>query len=121
MNDLNQISKIIVGAAFEVSNRLGCGFLEKVYHNALIVELIHQGLSIESQKMLPVYYRNELVGEYFADILVENKVIVELKTVKEIESIHFAQLLNYLKASNKTLGLLINFAKPKVEIKRVIN
>lgn len=121
MQDINEISKIIVGSAYEVANTLGSGFLEKVYQNALIIELKNKGLKAEAQKLLPVYYKGELVGEYFADILIENEVIVELKTVNELIPIHMAQLVNYLKASNKILGLLINFGKPRVEIKRVIN
>ena len=115
------ITGLILKAAFEVHNALGCGFLEKVYENSLCVELKKKGISFSQQKPINVYYNNEIVGEYFADILVKNSVIVELKTISKIEKIHEAQLLNYLKATNKKIGLLLNFAKPNLEIKRMVN
>ncbi|MCZ7381005.1 MAG: GxxExxY protein [Candidatus Methanoperedens sp.] len=118
---LNELSEKIIGAAFEVSNVLGAGFLEKVYENALNVELNLRGVKIFQQAPLKVYYKNELVGDYIADILVENKVIIELKTVKEFDDIHLAQCLNYLRITGLKLCLLINFSKPRVEIKRIVN
>ena len=118
---LNELSETIIGAAFEVSNVLGAGFLEKVYENALNIELNSRGLTTQLQAPLKIHYKDELVGDYFADILVENAIIIELKTVKEFDSIHIAQCLNYLKITNLKLCLLINFSKPKVEIKRVVN
>ena len=118
---LNELSKKIIGAAFEVSNILGAGFLEKVYENALNKELNLRGLKTQQQVPLKVHYKNELVGDYFADILVENEIIIELKTVKEFDEIHIAQCLNYLKIIGLKLCLLINFSKPKVEIKRIVN
>lgn len=118
---LNELSEAIIGAAFEVSNVLGAGFLEKVYGNALNIELNSRGLTTQPQAPLKIHYKDELVGDYFADILVENAIIIELKTVKEFDSIHVAQCLNYLKITNLKLCLLINFSKPKVEIKRVVN
>ena len=117
----SDLTGVVLKAAFEVHNTLGCGFLEKVYENSLCVELKKKGILFNQQKSINVYYNDEIVGEYFADILVENTVIVELKTISKIEKIHEAQLLNYLKATNKKIGLLLNFAKPKLEIKRMVN
>jgi len=122
MSDLiykNTTGKII-GAAFEVYTNLGYGFLEKVYENALIKELQIRGLDFKSQYPIKVNYKGEEVGEYIADILVENKIIVELKTGKTINSFHEAQLLNYLKATGIKVGLLINFGPKKCEFKRFI-
>lgn len=118
---LNELSEKIIGAAFEVSNVLGAGFLEKVYENALNVELNLRGVKTFQQTPLKVYYKNELVGDYIADILVENEVIIELKTVKEFDDIHLAQCLNYLRITGLKLCLLINFSKLRVEIKRIVN
>jgi GxxExxY protein len=118
---LNELSEKIIGAAFEVSNVLGAGFLEKVYENALNVELKLRGLKTLPQAPLKVHYKKELVGDYIADILVENEIIVELKTVKEFDDIHLAQCLNYLRITGLKLCLLINFSKPRVEIKRIVN
>jgi GxxExxY protein len=118
---LNDVSENIIGAAFEVSNVLGAGFLEKVYENALNLELRSRGFETQQQAPLKVYYKGELVGDYFADILVENEVIIEVKAVKQLDNIHFAQCLNYLRITGLKLCLLINFNKPKVEIKRIVN
>jgi GxxExxY protein len=118
---LNELSEKIIGAAFEVSNVLGAGFLEKVYENALNVELKLRGLKTLPQVPLKVHYKEELVGDYIADILVENEIIIELKTVKEFDDIHIAQCLNYLRITGLKLCLLINFSKPRVEIKRIVN
>ena len=118
---INDITEKIIGASYDVMNTLGSGFLEKVYENALKVELELRGLSVESQKKLDVFYKNHVVGEYFADLFVENKVIVELKSIKQITEIHEAQLMNYLKATKMKVGLLINFGSPKVQIKRMVN
>lgn len=119
--ELNDITEKIIGASYDVMNTLGSGFLEKVYENALKFELENKGLKVESQKPLNVYYKNHIVGEYFADLFVENSVIVELKSSNRLIEIHEAQLLNYLVASKKKIGLLINFGKPRIEIKRVMN
>jgi len=118
---LNDLSENIIGAAFEVSNVLGAGFLEKVYENALYKELAMRGLKVQQQAPLKVYYKGEQVGDYFADILVENEVIIEIKTVKEFNTTHIAQCLNYLKITGLKLCLLINFSKSRIEIKRVVN
>ena len=119
--EINVITEKIIGAAYTVSNTLGAGFLEKVYENSLVIELKKQGLSVEQQKPLNVYYDNKLVGEYVADIIVENNIVIEIKAAKTIDNSHQAQLINYLKTCNKKYGLIINFGKPKVEIKRMIH
>ena len=118
---LNDISEKIIGCAFSVSNALGAGFLEKVYQNALLIELANAGLQAEKEKQIQVLYKNQVVGDYFADILFNQQVIVETKAVQSLNEIHQAQLLNYLKATNLSLGLLINFGTPKIQIKRMIN
>ena len=110
----------IIGAAFEVYNLLGYGFLEKVYENALIKELQIRGLSFKAQYPIKVKYKGEEVGEYFADIFVDDKVIVELKTGETFNPLHEAQLLNYLKATETEVGLLINFRPKKCEYKRFV-
>ena len=109
----------IVGAAIRVRKTLGYGFLEKVYEKALKYELEKAGLHVERQKPINVYYETELVGEYFADLLVENKVIIELKAADTICEEHENQLINYLKATDIEVGLLVNFGK-RPEIKRKI-
>ena len=118
--DINELTYAIRGAIFEVNNILGPGFLEKIYENALLIELRIRGLKTESQVPLKVLYKENVVGEYFADILVENRVIIELKTVECIERIHEAQVLNYLKATGLKIGLLVNFKQRKAEIKRMV-
>ena len=110
----------IVGAAFEVYKTLGYGFLEKVYEKALLIELKLKGISTESQYPIDVFYKDENVGDYRADILVENKIIVEIKAEKKYNPSHEAQLLNYLKATGMRVGILINFGEKKCEHKRLI-
>lgn len=117
----NEITRTVIGCSYTVSNTLGPGFLEKVYENALAHELRSQGLAVEQQKGLTVYYRDIVVGEYLADLLIENCVVVELKAVRAFDDIHLAQCLNYLKATGIRVGLLINFGTQKVQIKRVVN
>lgn len=104
----------ILNAAFKVHNTLGCGFLEKVYENALVYELKLREFKIE------VGYKGEIVGNYISDLIIEEKVVVELKAVEEITGIHKAQMLNYLKAIGCEVGLILNFAKPKLEYKRLV-
>jgi GxxExxY protein len=118
--DVNEITYQINGAVFEVNKVLGPGFLEKVYQNALIVELQTRGLKAESQVPIKVFYKDDVVGEYIADIIVEDKVIVELKTAEKIDKMHEAQLLNYLKATGIQIGLLVNFKHSKADIKRMV-
>jgi len=110
----------INGAVFEVNRILGPGFLEKVYEKALLVEFKARGLEAKSQFPIKVTYKEKIVGEYVADILVEDKVIVEIKTVENLDKIHEAQLLNYLKATGIRIGLLVNFRHERAEIKRMV-
>ena len=117
---LNDITYTINGAVYEVNKVLGAGFLEKVYEKALLVEFHKRGLKAEGQVPIKVSYKDEVVGEYFADIVVDGQVILELKAVEQLQKIHEAQLLNYLKATGYKIGLLINFTHPKAEIKRFI-
>jgi GxxExxY protein len=116
--ELNGLSERIIGCAFQVSNTLGCGFLEKVYENALAHELRKNGLQVKQQSPITVYYDGIVVGEYFADLLVEDTIILELKATKDIPAAFTAECLNYLKATGLPLCLLFNFGKPRVEIKR---
>lgn len=118
--DINELTYQINGAVFEVNRVLGPGFLEKVYENALLVELRKRGLRAESQVPIKVKYKGEVVGDYFADLVVERQVIIELKTVENLQNIHKAQMLNYLKATGMKLGLLVNFKHTKAEIKRMV-
>lgn len=117
-DQLDALTADIIGCAFQVSNTLGCGFLEKVYENALAYELRKHGFDVIQQAPIKVHYEQVVVGEYFADLLVSNAVIVELKAVKEINAAFTAQCLNYLKATKLPICLLLNFGKPRVEIKR---
>jgi GxxExxY protein len=109
----------IIKAAQNVHNALGYGFLEKVYHNAMVMELRKSGFDVESEKPISVYYDGQTIGEYFADIVVADKVILEIKAVQAISPVHEAQLVNYLKAANIDVGLLLNFGK-SLEVKRKI-
>jgi len=118
---LNEVSEKVIGCAFTVSNRMGCGFLEKVYENALTHELSKTGLRTEQQRRLAVLYDSVLVGEYIADLVVEDLVIVEIKAAKNLDGAHMAQCLNYLKATGLNLCLLINFGNPRVAIQRIVN
>ncbi len=118
--DTDVITEKIIGCAYTVSNELGAGFLEKVYENALCLELAKQGLQIEQQSSIVVKYQGQVVGEYFADLIVEGCVIVELKAVKAFDAIHQAQLLNYLKATGIHTGLLLNFGATRIGIKRMV-
>jgi GxxExxY protein len=114
-----EITERIIAAFYKAYNALGYGFLEKVYQNAMELELLKQGLNIVPQAQLKVYYEGVVVGEYFADFLVEGCVIVELKAAEQFASEHHAQLLNYLKATDIDVGLLLNFG-PKLEVRRKI-
>jgi GxxExxY protein len=116
----DKITYEINGAVFEVNRILGFGFLEKVYENALLFELKNRGLKAKNQVPISVGYKDKIVGEYFADIIVENKIVIEIKAINKLLKIHEAQILNYLKATEFKVGLLINFTYPKAEIKRFI-
>ncbi len=115
-----ELTQNIIGAAYEVHNVLGRGFLEKVYQNALAEELRLRGYRAEIEVKIPVYYKDVLVGDYYADILVENRIVLELKALSELTSQHEAQLLNYLKATGFKVGLLLNFGSQRVQIRRKI-
>jgi len=110
----------IIACAIEVHKALGPGFLESVYEAALVVELKRAALKVESQRPLPIYYREVLVGEHRLDLLVEDKIVVELKAISELEDIHFAIVRSYLKAAGLEHGLLLNFATMPLTVKRVI-
>ncbi|HMU43267.1 MAG TPA: GxxExxY protein [Ignavibacteriaceae bacterium] len=114
-----ELTSKIIACFYKVYNTLGFGFLEKVYENALLIELNKSGLIAERQKPIKVQYESQIVGEYFADIIVNNKVILELKAVESLIEEHELQLINYLKATKIELGLLLNFGK-KPEIRRKI-
>jgi len=110
----------IRASIFAVANTLGSGFLEKVYENALAIELRCAGLVVSTQVPIRVFYKRQIVGDYQADMLIENHVLLELKAVSALRPEHEAQLLNYLRATRKPVGLLVNFGQPKVQIKRMV-
>ena len=113
----DELTEKIIGAAYKVFNALGAGFLEKVYEKAMVIELRKSGLNVERQKPIKVYYEGELIGDYYADLYVNNQVIVELKAVEELCKAHEQQLVNYLVATKIDTGLLINFGS-SVKVKR---
>ena len=115
----NPITEKIIGCAYKVSNTLGCGFFEKVYENALAHELRKAGLKVQQQVPIQVRYDGLVVGDYVADLLVEECVLVELKAIQSLEEVHKAQVINYLKATGLRLCILLNFGVPRVEIKRI--
>ena len=117
----DSMTERVLGAVFEVSNTLGAGFLEKVYERALLRELGLRGIRAAAQVPFAVTYKGHSVGEYFADLLVEDVLVVELKCVEHLANEHTAQCLNYLRASGRTFCLLVNFQKPKVEWKRIVH
>ena len=117
----SKLTEKVIGCAFQVSNALGCGFLEKVYERALVHELRKAGLQVQAQYPITIYYDGIIIGNFFADILVENCILIELKALKHLDNSHKAQCLNYLKATNLNLCLLINFGNPRVEINRIVS
>ncbi len=118
--EINRVTEKIINCVYRVSNTLGSGFLEKVYENALVIELKQNGLRVIQQHSVTVFYNAISVGDYTADLLVEDQVIVELKAVKMLDDTHSAQCMNYLKATGFKICLLINFGKPRVDIKRIV-
>ena len=114
------LSYKIIGAAMEVHRELGRGFLEKVYENSLMVMFRNDKIKAMQQASIKVYFKNEIVGNYIADILVEDKIILELKTVEKITDVHKAQALNYLKATGMKLAIIINFKKQSLEYERIV-
>ena len=117
---LDRLTSRILSCGYRVSNALGCGFLEKVYENALAVELRACGLTCDQQRGFHVRYRQEVVGEYIPDLLVNDSVIVEVKAVDSLNRIHEAQCINYLRATGLHVALLLNFHSPKLEKKRLV-
>ncbi len=115
-----ELTSTIIGCAYKVYKNLGFGFLESVYEKALIIEMTKADLKSESQKAIDVYYDDQIVGHFIADLFVEGKIIVELKSVATLTKSHELQLVNYLTATRINIGLLINFGEEKVEIKRKI-
>jgi len=113
-----ELSRQIIGCSFDVINVLGAGFLESVYERALHIALTESGLAVERQKPIEVRFRSQVVGDFYADLLVEGKILVELKAVKAIAPEHQAQIINYLTATGISVGLLINFGNPRLEYKR---
>ncbi|OGV98383.1 MAG: GxxExxY protein [Nitrospinae bacterium RIFCSPLOWO2_02_39_17] len=110
----------IIEASYNVHNGLGCGLLEKIYENSLAWEIELRKRKVSSQREFRVIYRNKEVGVYYADLVIEDKVIVEIKSVEKIDNVHRAQLLNYLRISGLKVGLIINFARPKLEYERLV-
>jgi GxxExxY protein len=119
--EINELTELIINAAYKVGNTLGLGFLEKVYENSLAYELYLTNLDVKQQYSIDVKYKGMITGHYIADLLVNDSVLIEVKSVKDFENAHFAQCLNYLKATGLRVCLLINFSKPKVEVKRIVN
>jgi GxxExxY protein len=115
-----ELTDRLLASAFKIHNALGAGFLEKVYENALVHELAKDGIVCEQQKALKVLYDGIVVGDYVADLVVDDKIIVELKAVKDLNSVFEAQLLNYLKATRLKVGYILNFGNPRFEFKRMV-
>jgi len=115
-----ELTEKIIGCAYSVYNKMGFGFLESVYEKCMLIELRRAGLDAESQQPITVYYDKENVGQFLADIVVNGTIVVELKSVRKIVEAHEVQLVNYLVATGKQVGLLINFGERKVEIKRKV-
>lgn len=118
-DEIDDITERVIGSAFTVSNTLGCGFLEKVYENALAPELRAAGMTVEQQSPIAVHYRERCIGEFTADALVERSVVVELKATDGLSDAHTGQCINYLAATGLKVCLLLNFGKPRLEVKRV--
>jgi GxxExxY protein len=118
---INAKTERVLSAAFRVSNVLGCGFLEKVYENALAYELRKCGFDVQQQYFVTVRYDGVIVGEYIADIIIDEEILVEIKAIKSFDDVHLAQCLNYLKATGMNICLLLNFGTSRVEVKRVVH
>ena len=116
--ELEELTHKIIGCAYTVFNKLGFGFLESVYQNAMMIELEKSDLNVEAEKPLKVYYGNQIVGDFYVDLYINEAVVVELKSVQRLNKEHEVQLVNYLNALKKEIGLLINFGQSGVEVKR---
>lgn len=121
MDKINKLTRQIIGLAINVHKTLGSGFVERIYQRAMYLEFKNNKLKFEREKKIPVYYQKALLGYEKVDFIVNDQVILELKCVGEISEIHKAQLLSYLKVAKAPIGLIINFAKPIIEVKRLIN
>ena len=120
MQDDDPLTSKIIGCAYKVANELGSGFLEKVYENALAHELRKAGLNAAQQHGIPVHYDGVKVGDYVADLLVNDQILIELKACKDLDDVHLAQCLNYLKATALKVCPLMNFGRPKIQIRRLM-
>ncbi len=118
---LDEITRSIIGAAHTVSSTLGFGFLEKVYENALVVEIRKRGLQVEQQRPVHVYYGSSIVGDYVTDILVEGAVVVEVKAAMGLDANHHAQCIHYLRATGYRVCLLLNFGRARLELRRIVS
>jgi GxxExxY protein len=118
--EYEELTKTIIGCSYQVYNTLGSGFLESVYERSLLIELRSAGFSVEAQVGLEVFYRDLPVGHFFADIIVENTVIIELKAIEQLAKVHEVQLVNYLVATGKPVGLLINFGPAGIAVRRKV-
>ena len=116
----SELMEKIIACAYKIYNKMGYGYLESVYEKCMLIELESIGLNVETQKPLKVFYEGRIVGDFVADIIVNDTVIVELKSVSKIVKAHEIQLVNYLVTTNKSVGLILNFAKDKVEVKRKV-
>ena len=116
--EFEELTHKIIGCAYKVFNQLGFGFLESVYKKAMIIELMKDNHKVEAEKHLTVYYDNQIVGDFYVDLFIENEIIVELKSVKNLSKEHEVQLVNYLNGLRKDIGLLINFGPSGVEVRR---
>ncbi|MGR3174951.1 MAG: GxxExxY protein [Candidatus Scalindua sp.] len=118
--EYRELTEKVIGCAYRVYNKIGFGFLESVYEKCMLIELRKAGINTDSQKPITVYYENEVVGEFIADIIVNDTIILELKSVRRIIRAHEVQLVNYLVATGKPVGLILNFGESKVEVKRKV-
>jgi len=118
--EYEELTEKVIGCAYRVYNKMGFGFLESVYEKCILIELRKANLDAEAQKRITVYYDKQIVGEFVADIIVDDKLILELKSVRQIVKAHEVQLVNYLVATGKPIGLILNFGERKVEVKRKI-
>ena len=113
------LSDTIIGIAIDVQKELGQGFLERVYENSLVIALRDKGLAVDQQQHLEVLFRGQVVGDYVADLIIESKIILEIKAVETMARVHYAQLINYLKASGLEVGYVINFSRIPLQFKRL--
>ena len=118
--EYGELTEKIIGCAYRVYNKMGFGFLESVYEKCMLIELHKANLDAQPQEPITVYYENQIVGEFVADIIVNDTVILELKSVRRIIKVHEVQLVNYLFATGKPVGLILNFGERKVDVKRKI-